>query len=278
MHLYLERILGHELPTNRLYQLFDQFWQVVCGDGSHTEPVAGRLSPYVKYLLTYGKYGCYHVPKRTQKGGLMHMARGGTRCVAYGDSKAMARTLRKAAGFFFWALAICAAIALVALIVTLLLSEARFEGAGLDSLLGREALDLKKRVIDAIQAGTASPGAVRALVSAGAFGMCVVCAVWAIVLNQLRGILKSVEDGRPFEPANARRVAIMGWTFVVGSPLFACLDALGVRVALRVVDISGVHFRFTLNASTLSAGLVLLVLAAVFRHGSYLQGEYDATL
>jgi hypothetical protein len=208
----------------------------------------------------------------------MHMARGGTRCVAYGDSKAMARTLRKAAGFFFWALAICAAIALVALIVTLLLSEARFEGAGLDSLLGREALDLKKRVIDAIQAGTASPGAVRALVSAGAFGMCVVCAVWAIVLNQLRGILKSVEDGRPFEPANARRVAIMGWTFVVGSPLFACLDALGVRVALRVVDISGVHFRFTLNASTLSAGLVLLVLAAVFRHGSYLQGEYDATL
>jgi len=119
---------------------------------------------------------------------------------------------------------------------------------------------------------------VRALVSAGAFGMCVVCAVWAIVLNQLRGILKSVEDGRPFEPANARRVAIMGWTFVVGSPLFACLDALGVRVALRVVDISGVHFRFTLNASTLSAGLVLLVLAAVFRHGSYLQGEYDATL
>jgi len=108
--------------------------------------------------------------------------------------------------------------------------------------------------------------------------MCVVCAVWAIVLKQLRGILKSVEDGRPFEPANARRVAIMGWTFVVGSPLFACLDALGVRVALRVVDISGVHFRFTLNASTLSAGLVLLVLAAVFRHGSYLQGEYDATL
>ena len=208
----------------------------------------------------------------------MDMARSGIRCVARGDSKIMARTLRKAAGFFFWALAICAAIALVALVVTLLLSEARFEDAGLDSLLSREALDLKKRVIDTILAGTANPGAVRALVSAGAFGTCVVCAVWAIVLKQLRGILKSVEDGRPFEPANARRVAIMGWTFVVSSPLFACLDALGVRVALRVVDISGAHFRFTLNASTLSAGLVLLVLAAVFRHGSYLQGEYDATL
>lgn len=147
------------------------------------------------------------------------MAGGGIRCVIHGDSKTMARTLRKAAGFFFWMLTICAAIALVGSTVLLFLSESRFEDAGLGSLLSRETLDLSKRLINAVLAGTESPRAVRALVSAGAFGMCVVCAVWAIVLKQLRSILRTVEDGRPFEPANARRVAIMGWTFVVGSPL-----------------------------------------------------------
>ena len=224
MHLCLERIFGHELPIGLLYQLFDQFWQVVCGDGSHTMSAHGRLSLYVIYLLTNGKHDCHYVPKKTQKGGLMGMARGGIRCVVYGDSERMARTLRKAAGFFFWMLAICAAVALLGSAVILFLSESRFEDAGLGTLLGHETLDLAKRLTDAVLAKTATPGAVRTLVTAGAFGMCV------------------------------------------------------VRAAVRVVDISGVHFRFTLNVSTLSAGLVLLVLAAVFRHGSYLQGEYDATL
>jgi|SRR5690554_1270272 len=101
----------------------------------------------------------------------------------------------------------------------------------------------------------------------------------SLVFFYLKGILSAVEKGRPFVPGNARRLSLIGIVFLISSLLLTNLEAILVYTILHAVNIAGMFsVSFTLNTIMLFAGLLLLILSGIFRYGSYLQEEYDATL
>lgn len=96
----------------------------------------------------------------------------------------------------------------------------------------------------------------------------------ALFFYQFYQLMGSVEKGRPFTPENAKRLVIMGLV-----PIGISVVMQGVRIgALMGNSIGLFSIPQSYNLGGLFLGLILLVLSRVFKHGQYLQDEYDATL
>jgi hypothetical protein len=108
----------------------------------------------------------------------------------------------------------------------------------------------------------------------------VVLAVVLYVLRHLRALLRSVREGRPFEPGNARRIRDVGLA-VVGWNLLAPVAKYAVgKVVLDGVRLPGVALKPPLDFQPdgLFLGLSILVLAEVFRRASLLQQDQNLTV
>jgi len=106
-----------------------------------------------------------------------------------------------------------------------------------------------------------------------------VLAMLAVILHQLAGILRTVEEDRPFAVENASRLYIMGAVLVAGSFLWRLAQLVVVYQAITALRISDdVILTYTVDPSMLLGGFLLQILGGVFRYGNYLQQEYDATV
>jgi hypothetical protein len=96
---------------------------------------------------------------------------------------------------------------------------------------------------------------------------------FALFFHQFYRLLHSVEKGRLFAPENAKRLTIMGLIPIILSVvmqlarLILVLFFMNISEVMFAVELGGVFF-----------GLVLLILARIFKHGQRLQDEYDATV
>jgi lipoprotein signal peptidase len=111
-------------------------------------------------------------------------------------------------------------------------------------------------------------------------GMLFGIAIVLYVLLLLRRILGSVLAGDPFAAANANRMRIIGVILVAAGALGPVAEYLAARSMLRMVHVSGVELTapFDLRLDVILAGLLLLVLAAVFGYGSELERERSLTV
>lgn len=96
---------------------------------------------------------------------------------------------------------------------------------------------------------------------------------FALFFHQFYHLLWSVEKGKPFTAENAKRLTLMGLVPII---LSIAIQLTRVVIALIYDLISDIPFSVELGG--VFFGLVLLILARVFKHGHYLQEEYDATL
>lgn len=95
-------------------------------------------------------------------------------------------------------------------------------------------------------------------------------ALAAIFFAQLYRIVRSSESGDPFTTVNAGRLAIMGWIL---------LAPVAIVIAVRIARLAPPAFSETVNMGLLVlAGLVLLILASVFRRGAAMREELDGTV
>lgn len=111
------------------------------------------------------------------------------------------------------------------------------------------------------------------------FDLVVLVLAWLlVVLHQLRRLFRTLRDGRPFTPANIARIRRLGAAVIVG-------DLGRVAIAAAQSAYAGTAYRAEGFASVVSvriefgaivAGLALLAVAEVFRHG--LQLEQDQAL
>jgi hypothetical protein len=105
-------------------------------------------------------------------------------------------------------------------------------------------------------------------------------AVFALVFHfvQLLGrIIASVSEGDPFIPANADRLARMGWITLiiqgVGIPMGVLAGILAHQFPEGAVKYDSV---FSLNGLVLA--LVLFILARVFRQGTAMRDDLEGTV
>jgi len=103
-------------------------------------------------------------------------------------------------------------------------------------------------------------------------------ALWA--LSQLRGVLCTLRDGKPFAPANARRLRRIAWLAILGELVRAAVVFFENQYPASHFVSEGLHFsaRPEVNVFAIVNGLVILVIAEVFRIGTRLDEDQSLTV
>jgi serine phosphatase RsbU (regulator of sigma subunit) len=124
-----------------------------------------------------------------------------------------------------------------------------------------------------VKGGAASRGIFRYGLGIAVIGLAVVL----FVLNRLRAIFRSLSDQSPFVAANASRIRMIGIVLILGELARAGLSAWLAATIARDVSIAGLTFstNFLPNKSVVFTGLVLLMLAEVFRLGAQMKGDLE---
>jgi serine phosphatase RsbU (regulator of sigma subunit) len=97
------------------------------------------------------------------------------------------------------------------------------------------------------------------------------------VLTRLRAIFRTLRDQNPFVASNASGIRMIGLVLVLGT---LATTAFRAWVASRVtgeISVAGLTFQreWSINPPVIFAGLILLILAEVFRLGSEMKGDLE---
>ena len=100
------------------------------------------------------------------------------------------------------------------------------------------------------------------------------------VIGELRALIRTLRDGRPFVRVNATRIRRIGWAVIVGEVVRALGTFLSDRYVMSHFVASGLRFEAELDVSVIAiiTGLVILVIAEVFRTGTRLDEDHALTI
>jgi hypothetical protein len=103
-------------------------------------------------------------------------------------------------------------------------------------------------------------------------------ALW--VIGQLRAVFRTLRDGQPFVPANATRIRWVAGGVIAGELARSVIVFVGNYYAMTHFSADGLRFdvRPDLNVFAIICGLVILVIAEVFRAGTRLDEEQSLTV
>lgn len=121
--------------------------------------------------------------------------------------------------------------------------------------------------------------------------LCISASFCAVViwysLKLVRQILDPVKAGKPFTEDTPKKLARLGWAVIVFGVVsslavffsgLAEINSLDLSTIFMPGMVKDVKVDFKLNVSYVIFGLLLFLLARIFRHGAKLQQEYDETL
>jgi DUF2975 family protein len=100
------------------------------------------------------------------------------------------------------------------------------------------------------------------------------------VLSQLRALFRTLRAGRPFAPANATRVRRIAWAVIVGELARSAVLFFEGSYAMTHFSAAGLSFAAqpSVNVFAIIDGLIILVIAEVFREGTRLDEERSLTI
>lgn len=100
----------------------------------------------------------------------------------------------------------------------------------------------------------------------------------AIIFIQIVKVLKTVEQDKPFADENSRRLSIIGFVLILSSIIFRIAEGAVASTIIHTFNIPNMQVNYSTDGFMMLSGFLILILAGVFKYGSYLQQEYDATL
>ena len=105
-------------------------------------------------------------------------------------------------------------------------------------------------------------------------------AVGLWVLTQLRAVFRTLRDGRPFVPANAARIRWIAYAVILGEIARSIVLFVGNAYARSHFAADGLSFDSwpSINAFAIIHGLIILVIAEVFRAGTRLDEDQSLTI
>jgi hypothetical protein len=103
-------------------------------------------------------------------------------------------------------------------------------------------------------------------------------ALW--VLGQLRAVFRTLRDGQPFVPANATRIRWIAYGVIAGELARSVIVFVENYYAMTHFSADGLRFdvRPDVNVFAIICGLIILVIAEVFRAGTRLDEEQSLTV
>lgn len=106
----------------------------------------------------------------------------------------------------------------------------------------------------------------------------VLLAFFVVGVKQVMEILKSVARDNPFDESNSGRLYRVGQILLIASVVVSAGRVVVYNQIIGMMKLSDVRTNFSVNVTLLLTGLLVLILAGVFKYGSYLKSEYDATV
>ena len=100
----------------------------------------------------------------------------------------------------------------------------------------------------------------------------------SVILFEVKRVLKSVIQNNPFKIGNSKNLTVIAAVLIIGSFIVPFLEGRVVSEIIRALQISNINFSYSLDATLLFTGIIILILAGVFQYGNYLQEEVDSTL
>jgi hypothetical protein len=100
------------------------------------------------------------------------------------------------------------------------------------------------------------------------------------VVAQLRLVFRSIRNGQPFLPVNAIRIRRIGIAVILGELTRAIATYLSNYYAMMHFSANGIQFTAPIDISVIALvhGLIIIVIAEVFRMGSQLQEDQSLTV
>jgi hypothetical protein len=123
-------------------------------------------------------------------------------------------------------------------------------------------------------------GVSRTYLLVGLATVALLAAFAAVALRKLRAVFRTLKEGDPFVAANVARIRFVGFAVLIGE-LARAMWVFWNSVYLRLhLDMEGIRLRseFDLHGLTILAGLLLLVIAEVFRVGVQMKEEQELTV
>ncbi|HET9468831.1 MAG TPA: DUF2975 domain-containing protein [Vicinamibacterales bacterium] len=112
------------------------------------------------------------------------------------------------------------------------------------------------------------------------FGLALMLAAVLFVVGQLRAVIRTLRDGRPFVRANAARIRWIAFAVIAGEIAKTVIVYSANAQAMTHFSASGLRFdaRPDFNVVTIVHGLIILAIAEVFRAGTRLDEEQSLTI
>src|SRR5262245_29694956 len=100
------------------------------------------------------------------------------------------------------------------------------------------------------------------------------------IAGQLRAVVRTVRDGKPFIALNATRMRRIGWGLIVGELASAIVVFLESAYAMQHFSIEGLRLsaRPDVSVFAIVQGMIVLVIAEVFRAGTRLEEDQSLTV
>lgn len=191
-------------------------------------------------------------------------------------AKRMSRILRIVIQIFYWVSLAAAAILAVSIIVISILPERYF-------IISPSARDNIRFSIDGLISYSINPRAavelsLKPVYQAISIMAAIISAGLSMIFRQIGDILRTVENNRPFTEENSRRLTIIGVILIIGSIVFRTAEGIVASAMIHTLDIQNMQVSYGSDNFMMLSGFLILILAGVFKYGSYLQQEYDTTL
>lgn len=110
------------------------------------------------------------------------------------------------------------------------------------------------------------------------FAVSMISTLLAIIFHQIHHILNTVEIDKPFERNNSKRITTIGGVLIIWAFLVRAVEFAVYYVAIETYNIKDLSISYKSDTNMILIGFLLMVLAGVFKYGSYLQEEYDTTI
>lgn len=100
------------------------------------------------------------------------------------------------------------------------------------------------------------------------------------VLGQLHAVFLTLRAGKPFVPINAVRIRRIGYALIAGEVARSAAVFVANRYAMTHFSADGLRFEapFDLSVLAIVQGLIILVIAEVFRTGTRLDEDQSLTI
>jgi len=142
------------------------------------------------------------------------------------------------------------------------------------------ALGVTGAVVDDIRAYLSFPLERGVFLFANLLILVGLLALAMLVLWQLRQVFRTLEDGAPFDAENARRIRWVGFAMILGEIFRASALGFWTYYAAARFESEQMYFGASLDFNLIAIihGLVILVIAEVFRSGTRLEEDQSLTV